>query len=192
MKKIEPVIIILFLSLMVLVGVLLYKIKIGPTSAEYHTDTLPVQTIVKVDTIVVVKTDYKPIVVKEYIIDTFYSFTPTDSLLKQTWYDYNVLRIYQDTLLNDSMAFFVIHDTIYRNSVYSRQWTFENRAKTIIQTQQVSHCKEYQWLVGLNLTMMENKITPQAFVYKNFGNFYGGAGVSYNSVSISLLYRFNR
>lgn len=46
--------------------------------------------------------------------------------------DYSSYAIYEDTLMNDSLAFISLRDTVYRNRLLSRGLTYYNRQPLII------------------------------------------------------------
>ena len=55
--------------------------------------------------------------------------------------DYSSYVIYEDTLMNDSLAFISLRDTIYRNRLLSRGLTYYNRQPLIINN--IAHNTRY-------------------------------------------------
>lgn len=96
--------------------------KLPDTKVITHTDTVYSTDTVKV--ITQVPKPYKVI----YHDTTTITHVDTAFVIK----DYSSYVIYEDTLMNDSLAFISLHDTVYRNRLLNRRLTYYNRQPLII------------------------------------------------------------
>lgn len=79
------------------------------------------------DTTTIISEMYKPIPVTIYHIDTMYAYYPSDSILYSYYLDYLKIKVYKDTLLNDTSALIVVNDEIQYNEIQKRSFEFQNR-----------------------------------------------------------------
>ena len=96
--------------------------KLSDTKVITHTDT-----VYSTDTVRVITHIPKPYKV-------IYHDTTTITNIDTAFViqDYSSYVIYEDTLMNDSLAFISLRDTVYRNRLLNRSLTYYNRQPLII------------------------------------------------------------
>ena len=117
-------------------------IVITKTDTIYHTDTI-VKTKRGKDI---------PFEIYRVIEDTF---TDTITIIK----DYSTLKVYSDTILQDSSKFY-IQDSIFQNKILSRRFQAEIAYKTIFQTNTICPKEKNSVYLGFlgDLRRFDNKV----------------------------------
>ena len=117
-------------------------IIVTQTDTIYHTDTI-VKTKRGKDI---------PFEIYRVIEDTF---TDTITIIK----DYSTLKVYSDTILQDSSKFY-IQDSIFQNKILSRRFQAEIAYKTIFQTNTVYQQEKNAIYLGFlgDLRRFDNKV----------------------------------
>ena len=99
---------------------------------------------VETETIIVYKTDtvWKEIVITQ--IDTVFKYVfidkpiPPDADCDEVKQDYFGCRYYEETLIdNDTLAYLQINDSVCRNRLVYRDWTYINKVPKIVETVEI-------------------------------------------------------
>lgn len=130
-----------------LIGLFIYREWTRPT-IEHPDPEIIVEQIF--DTIYVEIDVPRPYVV--HVIDTVE--IPVEVFPEEILHDYFKVKVYQDTLVNDSSLFFRVNDTIHQNILWSRSFTYKNRrpAQTIVHVPSMPLPKpkpdRHRWFIG--------------------------------------------
>lgn len=118
---------------LVAIGILLLLSirKLPDTKVITHIDT-----VYSTDTVRVITHVPKPYKVIKYDTTTI-THMDTAFVIK----DYSSYVIYEDTLMNDSLAFISLRDTVYHNRLLNRRLTYYNRQPLIINN--IAHNTRY-------------------------------------------------
>ena len=138
------------LPYLVIAGLILYLVLFSPKP-------LPPETIITIerdtirDTVQTTSTVYVPKIRYVDRTDTLWKMQNVDTALILA--DYFTYRYYQDTVLNDSTAFLVVKDTLYKNKIKSRQTSLKVYPQTIKETITITQSEKLRtkWFYGLGV-----------------------------------------
>ena len=148
---------VIILAILLVTNPKITKVKTVTTTKVIPGDTIPIWDTLRVPAPYYVYSDPDIITL------------PPDSMLMVEYLKlrelYYQVKIYKDTLINDSSLFAMIIDTISKNSLKKRVFGYENRKKTAIYT-------------TINTTVLDNK------------GLYLGGNMGKNIQNVSIIYQY--
>jgi len=140
------------ITILILLGLIVYlKQCTEPKKVVVPKEVIKIET--KYDTIVKVSEVYVP-TIKEVIVEVHDTITEIDTV--KVIGDYFTKKFYSDTLNEDSLIA-IVNDTVYKNSIISRQFKYELIYPTVTITKDSSVLKnEFFW--GLDMAGTKNQL----------------------------------